>query len=140
MATLQATNILSGTKELPKYNATGDTVEIWQAATGTGLASGDVITAMTIPAGNYLTGLSVGWTDVDSATSFTWTAGYASHTADFITSSTVGQAAGIATMNNPKGLGFTATTDTVILVSITGTAGTPVAGTVTISARYTASP
>jgi len=140
MATIQATNILTGAVELPKYNATGDTVEIWQAATGTGLANGDVITAMTIPAGNYLTGLSVGWTDVDSATSFSWTAGYTGHASDFITTSTVGQTAGIAVMNNPKGLGFTATTDTVILVTITATAGTPVAGTVTIAARYTASP
>lgn len=140
MATVQAVNILTGTTEGAKYNASGDTTETWTAAVTTALALNDVISAMTIPAGTYLNSLQVGFTDVDSATSFTFTAGYASHTADFISTSTIGQAAGIASLNVPLSLGFTATTDTVVLVTITATAGTPVAGTCRIRASYTASP
>lgn len=138
--TVQAVNILTGTTEGAKYNATGDTTELWTADTTTALAITDTISAMKIPAGTYLNSLQVAWTDVDSATSFTWTAGYASHLADFITTSTVGQSAGIGTMNVPLALGFTAATDTVVLITITATAGTPVAGTCRIRVNYTASP
>lgn len=140
MATIQAVNILTNAPEGAKWNATGDTTELWTAATTTALANADVISAMTIPANTYLNSLQVGFTDIDSATSFTFTAGYASHAADFISTSTVGQAAGVATLNMPLALGFTATTDTVILVTVTATAGTPVAGTCRIRASYTASP
>lgn len=140
MATIQAVNILTGTTEGAKYNASGDITETWTAPLTTALALNDIISAMTIPAGTYLNSLQVGFTDIDSATSFTFTAGYAAHTADFITTSTVGQAAGIAALNVPLGLGFTATTDTVVLVTVTATAGTPVAGTCRIRASYTASP
>ena len=140
MATIQAVNILTGTVEGAKWNATGDTTELWTAATTTGLVITDVISAMTIPANTYLNSLQVAFTDIDSATSFTFTAGYAGHAADFISTSTVGQAAGVATLNMPLALGFTATTDTVVLVTVTATAGTPVAGTCRIRASYTASP
>lgn len=140
MATLQAVNILTGTPEGAKYNATGDTTELWTVAVTTALAINDIISGPIIPAGNYLNAVAVAFTDVDSATSILFTVGYAAHTADFITSSTVGQAGGIATMNVPLALGFTATTDTTVLVTITATAGTPVAGTVRIRISYTASP
>lgn len=140
MATLQAVNILTGTPEGAKYNASGDTSEIWTCPVTTALAINDIITGPTIPAGCYLGAVQVAFTDVDSATSILFTVGYAAHTADFITSSTVGQAGGIATMNVPLALGFTATTDTTVLVTITATAGTPVAGTVRIRISYTASP
>lgn len=140
MATIQANNVLTGSPEGAKYNATGDTSEIWKASTTTALASADIISGPILPAGCFLRGVSVAWTDVDSATSFAWTAGYTGTTAGFITSSTVGQAAGIAVMNVPAALGFTATTDTTVLVTITATAGTPVAGTCTIAISYTASP
>lgn len=140
MATIQAVNILTNTPEGAKWNAVGDTTETWTAPVTTALALNDIITAMTIPANTYLNSLQVGFTDIDGATSFTFTAGYASHTADFISTSTVGQSAGIAAINMPLALGFTATTDTVVLVTVTATAGTPVAGTCRIRASYTASP
>lgn len=140
MATIQAVNILTGTTEGAKWNATGDTTELWTAATTTSLALNDIISGPIIPANTYLNSMQVAFTDIDSATSFTFTAGYASHTADFITSSTVGQAAGIATLNVPLQLGFTATTDTTVLITVTATAGTPVAGTCRIRVSYTASP
>lgn len=140
MATIQAVNIQTGTPELGKYNANGDTTELWTAATTTALANGDVITAMTIPAGNYLNALQVAFTDVDTGSSFLFTAGYAGFPAAFITSSNVGQTGGLAGVNVPLALGFSSTTDTIVLVTITATAGVPVAGTCRIRASYTASP
>lgn len=141
MATIQAVNILSGTPELGKYNANGDTTELWTAATTTSLANGDVITAMILPAGNYLNALQVAFTGVDSGSSFTWTAGYAAFPAAFITTSTIGRSGGgLAAVNVPLALGFVSTTDITILVTITATPGVPVAGTCRIRASYTASP
>lgn len=139
MATIQAVNVLTGSAELGKYNATGDTSEIWKAATTTSLALNDVISGPIIPAGTYLRGVSISWTDVDSATTFSWTAGYSGTAAAFISTSTVGQSAGIATMNVATALGFTATTDTTVLITITASA-TAVAGTCVIAVSYTASP
>jgi hypothetical protein len=140
MATIQATNILTGTTEGPKWNATGDTTELWTAATTTALALNDIISGPVIPANTYLNSLQVAFTDIDSATSFTFTAGYVGQTAAFITTSTVGQAQGVATINVALAIGFTATTDTTVLITVTATAGTPVAGTCRIRASYTASP
>lgn len=140
MATIQAVNILTGTTETAKWNAAGDTTELWTAAVTTSLALNDIITAMTIPANTYLNSLQVGFTDIDSATSFTFSCGYVGQTAAFITTSTVGQAAGLAALNVPTAMGFTATTDTIVLVTVTATAGTPVAGTCRIRVNYTPSP
>lgn len=141
MGTVQAVNILSGTTEVSKYNATGITSEIWQAPTTTALAVTDTITAMTIPAGTYVTDIVVTWTDVDSATSFAWECGYAGTLGAFIaTGNTTGQANGIQHANVAGAIGYTSANPTVVLVTITATAGTPVAGTCTIMANYTASP
>lgn len=140
MATIQAVNILSGTPELGKYNANGDTTEIWTAATTTSLANGDVISAMIIPAGNYLNALQVAFTDVDSGASFLFTTGYAGFPAAFITSSAVGQTGGLAAINVPLALGFTSTTDIVVLITVTASPSSAIAGTCRIRASYTASP
>lgn len=141
MPTIQAVNVLTGTTELPKYNATGATIEIWRASTTTSLASGDTISGPTIPAGCYVNDVMVAWTDVDSATSFAWECGYTGTLGAFVaTGNTTGQTNGVQHANVAGAVGFTATTDTVVLVTITATAGTPVAGTCTISISYTASP
>jgi hypothetical protein len=140
MATIQAVNILTGTTEGVKYNATGITNELWTAALTTGYASGDVISGPTIPAGMYVTDVAVSVTDIDSATSALFTVGYSGAAAAFISSSSVGQTGGIARANVAGAIGFTATTNTTVLVTSTATAGTPVAGTINISVNYTASP
>jgi hypothetical protein len=140
MATVQAVNILTGTTEGVKYNATGVTTEIWTAAVTTALATSDIISGPTLPAGCYITNVVISVTDIDSATSSLMTVGYTGATAAFISSSSVGQAGGIASANVAGSIGFSATTDTTVLVTITATAGTPVAGTVRILLSYTASP
>lgn len=141
MGTVQAVNVQTGTPEGAKLNAIGLTTEVWSAATTTALAVSDTITAMIIPAGTYLVDFKVAWTDVDSAASFAWQAGYSGTLGAFVaTGNTTGQSTGIQQANVAGALGYTSTSNTTVLVTITATAGTPVAGTCTISASYTASP
>ena len=140
MGAVQAVNILTGTTEGQKYNATGVTSEIWTAALTTALAITDTISGPTLPAGCYITDVIISVTDIDSATSSLLTVGYTGATAAFISSSSVGQAGGIVHANVAGAVGFTATTPTTVLVTITATAGTPVAGTINICLNYTASP
>jgi hypothetical protein len=141
MGTVQALNVLTGTTEGVKYNATGVTTEIWSAAVTTALAATDTISGPTIPAGCYLTDLSVAVTDVDSGAGFVFGAGYTGALAAFIAAgNTTGQANGIARANVAGAIGFTAATNTTILVTVGTTPATPVAGTITICASYTASP
>lgn len=141
MATIQAVNILTGTTEGQKYNATSVTSEIWTAAVTTSLASGDTISGPTLPAGCYITDVIVDTTDLDSATSSTFECGYTGALAAFIADgNTTMRTGGVVHANVGGTIGFTATTATTVLVTITATAGTPVAGTVRIALNYTASP
>lgn len=140
MGTVTATNVATGAVEEVKYIETKTMSEIYSAATTTALAITDTIVGPSLPAGTFLWDVVVDWTDVDSAASFTWTAGISGTLAKFISTSTVGQAAGIAHMNVGGNLGYSPAADTPVLVTITATAGTPVAGTCRISLIYTASP
>ena len=141
MGTVQAVNVLSLTPEGAKYNATGDTTEIWSAAVTTALAAGDTISGPAIPAGTYLVDVQVGFTDIDSANTATFECGYAGALAAFIASgNTTPQTGGVAHANVSTAMGFTAATNTTVLVTMTATAGGPSAGTVTILITYTASP
>ena len=141
MATIYATNVLTGTTELPKYNATGSITEIWVASLTTALASGDTIVGPTMPAGCYLENVVTDWDDIDSGSGATFECGYTSHLAAFIaTGTTTPASGGIQAANVAGTVGFTSTTDTQVLVTMTGTAGTPVAGKVRIKLSYTASP
>jgi|GEM_PF-1116447 len=141
MANWQMINVQTGTPEKPKYNATGTTVELWSVAVTTALVANDILLGPTIPAGNYLTAVTVAPDDLDSATSITYKVGYTGTTAAFIASGATGMQTGtVNTMNVPAGFGFTATTDTQVIITIVATAGTPVAGTVRLLVAYVASP
>jgi hypothetical protein len=140
MATITAVNILTSAVEVPKYVEVGNVSELYTAAVTTALASGDIIVGPVLPAGCFLVDMIVDTTDIDSGSVVTFTGGYASHTADWIASSTLGQTGGIVHANVAGALGFTATTNTTSLVTFTNTPGTAVAGTVKIGLVYTASP
>lgn len=141
MANWQAVNINTGTPEKPKYNAVGPTTELWVATLTTALASADTILGPTIPAGTYLTGVTIASDSLDSSTGLTFEAGYTGTLGAFIsTGNTTAQAGGIATMNVAAGKGYTATTDTQVLVTITHVATTPVAGKMRIEVTYLANP
>ena len=142
MATWTATNVLSGAVELPKYVEIGVVVEIYSVALTTALANGDTILGPVLPAGLYLQNLRVGATSLDSGSTIAFEAGYTGALGAFFTGSTVARGAtgGIQAATLPATLGFTAATNTQILVTITAGATTPVAGTMTIEITYTASP
>lgn len=141
MATFAAVNVLTNAVEGVKYNATGNTSEIWSAAVTTSLASGDTITGPSLPAGCYLVDVVVDTDDLDSATSITFKAGYSGALAAWIADgNTTMRTGGIVHANVAGTVGYTSTSDKQLLVTITATAGTPVAGTVRLGLIYTASP
>jgi hypothetical protein len=139
MGTVQAVNILTGTPERVKYVEVGTTVEIWRAALTTALASGDIINGPSLPAGNYLLNLAVDWDPMGAGGTFE--AGRVGALGAFIaTGNTTPALGGIVSANVAGAIGFNATTDTVIVLTMTGTPSPASAGTVRIALSYTASP
>lgn len=139
--TWQMTNVLTGAPEGPKYTEVGTITEIWTVAVTTSLGNGDTLSGPVIPAGTYLQDVVVDTDDLDSATSITFECGYTGHLAAFIaTSNTTMQTGGIQHANVKGTVGFTASTNTTVLITITAAAGTPVAGTVRLMVTYTANP
>jgi len=135
MGNVVARNLYSGTAEGPKYVEVGTPVEIWRMAVTTALASGDTIAGPIIPAGTYLVDVTVDCGAI--GTGATYTAGYQGSAAAFISA---GAQNAISHANVSGAVGFTAATNTQVLVTMTGTAGTPAAGNITIAVEYTASP
>ena len=113
MATWNAVNVLSGTTELPKYNAF-DHVEQWKVTLTTALASGNTIVGPTLPAGCYLSNVKIDTGSLDSGAGMVIEAGYTGALAAFIATSTIGQGGGIQSANVAGTLGFSATTNTQI--------------------------
>jgi hypothetical protein len=124
MANLQMVNVQTGTPEKPKYNVTGTTVELWSVAVTTALAINDILLGPTIPAGAYVTGVTVAPDDLDTGTTITFRVGYTGQTAAFIATGNTGMQSGtVATMNVPSGFGYTAATDTQVIITIVAAAG-----------------
>jgi hypothetical protein len=143
MAAFQATNVLTGTAEGPKYNATGVTDEIWSVALPNTLAINDTISGPVIPAGVYLSNFVIDVDQLDSNGSplIALKAGVVGTTAAFIaTGNTIARTGGIQAANVAGTIGFTATTNQTTLVTITAAGATKVAGTMRIKVSYTASP
>lgn len=139
MGTVQAVNILTGTPEKTKYIEIGVTVEIWRAALTTALATADIINGPVLPAGTYMTGLTVDWDPMGAGGTFE--AGRAGALGAFIaTGNTTPALGGVVNANVAGTIGFTATTDTQIVLTMTGTPSPATAGNVRIALSYTASP
>ncbi len=140
MAVWQATNILTGAIELPKYIQIGVFDQMWSVALTTALANGDTILGPTLEAGLFLSSVKIAVADLDSGGGILFEVGYAGSPAAFITPTTIGQTGGIVSLNVPSGLGFTSAVNTQIVVTITHAATVPVAGTMVIELSATASP
>lgn len=145
MATIQGVNINTGAVELPKYNATGVTEQIYIASVGTALAANDTILGPVIEAGQFVTNVKVAVDDIDGGASVTFEVGYinagTTTAAAFISSGqTTGQAGGIVSMNVPAAYGATFTNDITVVATIQNTAGTAVAGKFRIGTSTTSSP
>ena len=141
MGTVTMTDVLSGAVEKVKYVEIANVTEIYSAAVSTALASGDLLIGPSIPAGCYLVDVILSQTAIDSASSpaLTATVGISGTLAKFISTTTIG-AAVVTHMNVGGVLGYAPTVDTPVEIAITNTAGTAVAGTITLGLVYTASP
>ena len=140
MALWQATNVLTGAVEGPKYTEIGGISEIWKVSLTTALANGDTILGPTMPAGCFLENVSIDVGQLDSGTGISFTAGYTGHLAAFISASTIARTGGIQGANVAGTTGFTSTSNVQLLVTITAAATTPVAGTMVLKFSYTANP
>lgn len=147
MATWQGVNINSGTTELPKYNANGDTDEIYVAAVTTALASGDIILGPVVEAGNFITDVVAAPDKLDSAVTplITFEVGFTNAggttVAGFIAAgATAAQNGGVVHTNVPAGYGYAVTQQTTLMATITAGAGTVVAGNFRLGCTITPSP
>jgi hypothetical protein len=140
MGTVAATNIKTGGAQNVQWQEKGVYVQVTSAAVTTGLATNDIITGPSIPAGAYLVDILVDVTDIDGATTAAFTVGIVGTTAKFISSSTAGQAGGIARMNVAAALGYSPAADTPVILTMTAGPATPVAGTIKIAVFCTNTP
>lgn len=145
--TWQGVNVNTGAVELPKFNATGVTEEIYIAAVGTTMGANDVILGPVIEAGLFVVNVKAAPDALDSAVSgaLTFEVGYINNgtttAAGFISSGqTVAQAGGIVTMNVPAAYGISFTNNVTVAAKIQNAAGTAMAGNFRLGCSVTASP
>lgn len=137
MATYNMVNVRSGTSEPAKYATPGEIVEIWQITTTTILANGDILQGPILPAGCYLLDVTTDCTALGGSCAFS--VGYTGQAAAFIPAGTnAAVAGGLGRMASAGSLGFTATTDTRVLITMTAAAAAN--GTVKLAVEYTANP
>jgi hypothetical protein len=136
--TWQAVNVNTGTPEKAKYNEIGVVAEIWTLAISASLASGDTISGPVIPMNTWLLDVKTDWDA--QGTTITFEAGYSGHLAAFIAAgNTTAQSGGIQAANVAGTVGFTATTDTTVLITLGATPSAPT-GHMRISVTYTGNP
>lgn len=99
----------------------------------TAAATNDVFRMVKVSKGDVIYDVILGAGDVDSGTALVMTVGDGGDTDRFITASTIGQAGGVARMNNYAGQGFTySADDTIDILVSTGATGIA-AGSPTVS-------
>jgi hypothetical protein len=142
MATWQAVNVNTGGTEGQKYE-TGVTSEIWVATLTTALANGDTIKGPVIPANVWLQNVVIDVDKLDSngSPTITFEVGYTGALAAFIASgNTTAKTGGIAIANVAGTVGYTATTPTTVLATITAGPATAQAGKMRFLVSYTGNP
>ena len=142
MANTNATNVKTGSvpgvKSMPQHLICNTVT----AAVTTALALNDTITGPSIPAGAYLIDVILMSTDLDTAGSPTITldVGISGAATKFIAASTIGQTGGVARLGGTTGLGYSPTSDTPVIVTVSAAGTTKAAGTVVLSIVYTNDP
>lgn len=106
--------------------------------TVTAAATNDVFQMVKIPKGAVIYDVTLRASNIDTGTALLITVGDGGDTDRFITSSSVGQAGGIARLNNEAGLGYTYTEDDTIDVLVaTGATGVESGSpTISVSVQY----
>lgn len=141
MATLKSNKITANApaRDLPS----GVLAVVGTYVLSAALALNDVIQMVKVPQGATILNVILAATDLDTGGSpaIALTVGDGSDADRFITSSTVGQAGGIASLNAAAGAGYKYTaTDTIDVTVATGPATGATSGTVTLTVLYTMDP
>jgi hypothetical protein len=102
--------------------------------------AGDIIHMVKIPKGATLLDVLLDTSDMDAGTDMLLSVGYTGALTAFISSSTVGQAGGIARLSVAGGSQYKFTDDDTIQVEVTVAGGTTATGTMKLSAWYTMDP
>ena len=132
----------------PKYLPDGDNAILCTYAFGTTglptLAANDTFTLCTVPAGCYITGITLDVDKLDSGGTPTikLNLGDAGNAARFILQSTVAQAGGYAIPNINGGMGYLYAANTPLILTVqTGAAGAvPASANVRVIVNYSADP
>ena len=142
MANTNATNVKTGSlpavKSMPQHLVCNTVT----AAVTTSLAAADTITGPSIPAGAYLIDVILECTDLDTngTPTIAWNVGISGTAAKFMSAVTTGQSAGQSRPNVAGVVGYSPTSDTPGIATVSTAAATKAAGTVVLSIIYTNDP
>lgn len=136
------THISTGASLAVQWQENGVQTQIATGAIANTAGAGDTFVGPSIPAGHSLVGIILSATDLDTDVSPTVTlsVGITGTLTKFISSSTVAQAGGIARMSVGAALGYTPTSDTPVVISVTDAATAAAAGTLKLAVRTTRNP
>jgi hypothetical protein len=102
--------------------------------------AGDIVHMVKIPAGATLLDVLLDMSDMDAGTDMALSVGYTGALTAFISSSTIGQAGGIARLSVPGGTQKVFVTEDTIQVEFTVAGSTTTTGTMKLSVWYTMDP
>lgn len=110
-------------------------------ATGDGTAANDIIQMVEVPNGATILDLWVSSTDIDTdgTPAVVFSVGDGGDVDRFVLDSTIGQAGGVARLNNPAGCGYSYTADDTIDIKIVTVADVKAAGTIVLTVFYSTS-
>jgi hypothetical protein len=111
-------------------------------ATGDGTAANDIIEMVKVPINATITDVLLASTDVDTGGSpaHVMSVGDGGDVDRFILDSTIGQAGGVARLNNQVGAGYKYTADDTVDIKVVTASATKATGTFTMVVRYAMDP
>jgi hypothetical protein len=128
MANYNAVSLKTGAVEVAKLMVPGETNVLYTITTPTTMSLNDTITGPTLPRNTTLLDMTV---TAGAITGLAFTAGYAGTAAAIITGGALNT---VSRLNVVGALGYTSTTDTPILLTLTG--GTTASGVIRILVTY----
>ncbi len=138
MATQTSTR--AGSRQPVKDDMAAGLVTVISVHSLTATPGTDTIQMVPVPAGARIVDVTVACTDIDTGTAVLLTVGDTDGTDDpdrYVTSSTIGQAGGMARLNNFAGVGYEFAADGTVDVVFTVAPTTFAAGTLTLTVSYT---
>jgi hypothetical protein len=100
------------------------------------LAAADVVQMVKVPAGAYITGITLAPDDLDTGTTITLSVGDGNIAARFISASTAAQTGAVVTLSVAAGMGFQYTVDDTIDITVAAGPSTATTGKLRLLVRY----